>query len=147
MNVFNAEALRKARLSKRITQTELGMRVGMSSASVCRIERGERLPTAAEIDALSKALDSMAMKEVEIPKRDFSVATRLAGLQHRIKVEISLEQIREIAGQAIGHDCLKASARQPSALVFYVPLDGLAIDNLNTEEEEDDTTTIRPRHR
>jgi len=151
MNVFNAEALRKARLARRISQVDFGMKVGMSSATICRIERGERFPTAAEIEAFSKALDSTVMKEVVIPERDFSVATRLAGVQHRIKVEVSLEQIRQLAGDAGTQLTLSASERAPSALVFYVPLDGLVIErNPNEdliEEEEDDTNQIRPRHR
>lgn len=147
MNIFNAEALRRARLSKRITQADLGMQVGMSSASVCRIERGDRLPTASEIEAFARALDSMAMKEVDIPQRDISVATRLAGLQHRIKVQISVEQILSAATDQATGTALSASAQSsPGApLVFYVPLDGLSIDSF--EEEEEIKTQTRPRQR
>ena len=151
MNVFNAEGLRKARLEKRISQVDFGMKVGLSSATICRIERGERFPTAAEIEAFSKALDSTVMKKVVIPERDFSVATRLAGLKHRIKVEISLEQVRQLAGDAGSQITLSANEREPSALVFYVPLEGLAIDGFpneeSTEEEGEDTNQLRPRQR
>jgi transcriptional regulator with XRE-family HTH domain len=154
MNLFNAENLRKARLLKRITQAELAEKVGMSSASICRIERGERLPTASQIEAFSQALDSMTMKEVTIPERDISVATRLAGLQHRIKVEISLEQIlSDVVGRTDEKflNLQPQNQEQSKALVFYVPLDGLEVevDSFETDQEEESTTQttthMRPR--
>ena len=87
----------------------------------------------------------MAMKQVDIPSRDISVATRLAGLRHRIKVEISLEQILKDGAEQGNATALNAHTRQPSALVFYVPLDGLAVDSI--DEEEDIKTQMRPRQR
>lgn len=159
MNLFNAENLRKARLLKRITQAELAEKVGMSSASICRIERGERLPTASQIEAFSKALDSMSMKEVVIPERDISVVTRLAGLQHRIKVQISLEQILSDVVGLTDEKFLnlqpqsREQSEQSKALVFYVPLDGLEVeaDSFETETDQEEesttqtTTHMRPR--
>ena len=149
MEYFSAEALRKARLMKRVTQAELGLEVGLSAASVCRIERGDRLPSAAEMVSIKRALGSMEMKKVTIPEREFSVATRLAGGQHRIKIEIRLERFVEEA-RHIGPQmaCRPTSSKPGEPIAFYISLDGLAIESPeDANKEEELTNRLRPRQR
>ena len=56
---YIGEAIRKARLSKNLTQEELGARVGVQRAQISRIEKGKNI-TLANISRLMKAMEIQA---------------------------------------------------------------------------------------
>ena len=56
---YIGEAIRKARLSKNLTQEELGARVGVQRAQISRIEKGKNI-TLANISRLMKAMGIQA---------------------------------------------------------------------------------------
>ncbi len=153
MKVFNAEAMRRTRMSKHISQVEFGEMIGMSSATVCRIERGEKIPSPQEIQAITQALDVYVERDKLVPDRNFTVASRLTGLRHRLKVQVSLEQFRHedehrsgSAGPAGSRANVQGTA-SARPLVFYVPLDGLEIEPSDDQEEEESQNQLRPKQR
>jgi DNA-binding XRE family transcriptional regulator len=56
---YIGEAIRKARLSKNLTQEELGARIGVQRAQISRIEKGKNI-TLANISRLMKAMEIQA---------------------------------------------------------------------------------------
>ena len=56
---YIGEAIRRARLSKNMTQEELGARVGVQRAQISRIEKGKNI-TLANISRLMKAMEIQA---------------------------------------------------------------------------------------
>ena len=55
--------IKQQRIFLGLTRAELGKRAGLSSSVICRVERGERFPTARTLHKLAKALD---ISEVEL---------------------------------------------------------------------------------
>lgn len=49
--------LRKTRAKKKVSQSELGEKAGLSTSYVSMLERGERTPPLDTVDALARALD------------------------------------------------------------------------------------------
>ena len=56
---YIGEAIRQARLSKNLTQEELGARIGVQRAQISRIEKGKNI-TLANISRLMKAMEIQA---------------------------------------------------------------------------------------
>ena len=56
---YIGEAIRQARLSKNLTQEELGARIGVQRAQISRIENGKNI-TLANISRLMKAMEIQA---------------------------------------------------------------------------------------
>ena len=56
---YIGEAIKQARLSKNLTQEELGARVGVQRAQISRIEKGKNI-TLANISRLMKAMEIQA---------------------------------------------------------------------------------------
>ena len=131
---FEAQALRRARVGKRITQAELGRQVGLSTASVCRIERGERVPSAHEVEALMTALGLARQSNARVARRDLPVVSRIVGEDQRLKisVEISLEE-SDVQNDISPQQQDRLDGHRP--IVFYVPLTGLVI---RTKKANDD---------
>ena len=142
MKFFSAEGLRIQRMQKRVSQAELAAQVGLSTATICRIERGDRVPTAGELKELSDALLAMPMKpwaafaEDEVP----SEARVLRGDQ-QLRVEISLEKLEnaglKVSGIRRASAAETAKPGKGASVVFYVPLDGLALQPANDDSEEE----------
>lgn len=53
---YVGEAIRRARISKNLTQEELGARVGVQRAQISRIEKGQNI-TLSNMSKLFKAMD------------------------------------------------------------------------------------------
>lgn len=61
---YIGEAIKKVRMSKNLTQEELGARVGVQRAQISRIEKGQNI-TLANMSKLFKAMDVEV--KIEIP--------------------------------------------------------------------------------
>lgn len=53
---FVGEAIRKAREEQQLTQEELGERIGVKRAQICRLERGKSSPTLQTVGKVFRAL-------------------------------------------------------------------------------------------
>lgn len=53
---FVGEAIRKAREEQQLTQEELGERIGVKRAQICRLERGKSSPTLQTVTKVFRAL-------------------------------------------------------------------------------------------
>ena len=62
---YNAQVLLDARKNARLTQEEVGRRIGASKGYISRVERGLTVPTVA---TLYKIVSAMGMKIVFLPK-------------------------------------------------------------------------------
>ncbi|MBR2127549.1 MAG: helix-turn-helix transcriptional regulator [Bacteroidales bacterium] len=63
--LYIGEAIKKVRLSKNMTQEELGAMVGVQRAQICRIEKGHNIT----LSNLSKLFRAMKVKvKIEIPE-------------------------------------------------------------------------------
>jgi transcriptional regulator with XRE-family HTH domain len=63
---LNARAVIALREAKGLTQTALAKRLGISKASMCQFENGQRQPSAATAKAIAKALGA-AFSEITEP--------------------------------------------------------------------------------
>ena len=62
---YIGEAIKKVRLSKNLTQEELGARVGVQRAQISRIEKGQNI-TLSNMSKLFRAMDVIV--RIEIPE-------------------------------------------------------------------------------
>ena len=53
---FVGEAIRKARMQKNLTQEELGEKIGVKRAQICKLENGKCSPTISTISRVFRAL-------------------------------------------------------------------------------------------
>jgi len=65
MNKYVGEIIRETRKRKGLSQTVLGDLVGMSAATIHRIEHGEKIPTDAEITAIAEQLSINSTRLLE----------------------------------------------------------------------------------
>jgi len=64
------ERLRKVRLAKGLTQSELADRCGTSIAAISHIERGTKVPTLTTLVRLADALQCKVTKLIEVFDRE-----------------------------------------------------------------------------
>ena len=55
--------IKQQRIFSELTRAQLGQKAGLSASVICRVERGERFPTARTLHKLAKVLD---ISEVEL---------------------------------------------------------------------------------
>lgn len=150
MNFFSAEGLRIQRMQKRVSQAELAAKVGLSTATICRIEKGDKVPTAEEFKILSDALLAMPVKPWATTESDATPDLRLLRGEQRLRVEISLEDLGNTKppSSAQRDNVSAKAARQArgASFVFYVPLDGLAVQ-LSSEYDVHEELNEYPRQR
>lgn len=109
---------------------------------ICRIERGERVPSEGEVRALLTALDIAEEKTSSLPVRQLNVASRVIGMTQGLKVQITLEQMLDTQTTPPAGVPRSPGRRSPQPLTFYVPLDGLDMQEVEDEKEE----TIRSKY-
>ena len=141
------EELRLGRLSRRLSQAEVAAKVGFSTATLCRIEKGEKQPSGDEILAIAKVLNQIPLQF--IGSDSATAISKLAETRKRLKIEISMEELSaalESEPVSVG----KARGGKGSGpLVFYVDLDQ---DKTSGEverefDEEEASPFARDRHR
>lgn len=149
MKLFNAQTIRVGRLQRRVSQAELAEKVGLSTATLSRIENGQRLPSAEEVEAISTALESLPRKPWAVTESDATSIVRVTGSQKRLRVEVSLEEIICTMKGRPRKDITTAdkSVKDGTSLIFYVPLDGLALRETSSEEADESEVTEYPRIR
>lgn len=126
------EELRLGRLSRRLSQAEVASKVGFSTATLCRIEKGEKQPSSDEILAIAKVLDQTP---IQFDGGDsLTVISKLAETRKRLKIEISMEELSAVLGPKPFNIGKPLGGKGSSPLVFYVDLDEEKISD-ETEEE------------
>lgn len=122
MKVFNANDLRARRVAQNLTLVEFATRTGLSTPTLSRIENGLRLPSVAEVEVLTAALEPAAARpsrrrrSVSVPE----VASRYIDVPKRLRVEVSLEDVPT--------DDKSQVSGKPNGLpvVVFVSLEGLS---------------------
>ena len=89
----------------------------LSTATLCRIENGQKVPNAGEIQAIAKALSNVADQSKEGVGDDIA---KLAEPLKRLRIEINLEDIAEKIGQDNRDKTAVAQITQGSKLVIFV---------------------------
>ena len=94
--------IKQQRLFAELTRAQLGKKAGLSTSVICRVERGERFPTARTLHKLAKALD---ISEVELlihagylskPEsfKKIEEDTQIMKVDPRVLFELSKEPVR-----------------------------------------------------
>jgi len=119
MSKFFPDELRLGRLRRRLSQGELAQKVGVSTATLCRIENGQKVPTAEEVQAIAKALSEVADESQEGVGHDIS---KLAEPLKRLRIEIGLEDIADALGQDDEGKLALAPIKRGGRLVIFVTM-------------------------
>lgn len=119
MRNFFPDELRLGRLRRRLSLVELAQKVGVSTATLCRIENGQKVPSAGEIQAIAKALNEVADESKEGVGDDIA---KLAEPLKRLRIEINLEDIAEKIGQGNNDKSVGAQITQGGKLVIFVTM-------------------------
>ena len=119
MSKFFADELRLGRLRRRLSQGQLAQKVGVSTATLCRIENGQKVPTAEEVQAIAKALSQIADESKEGIGHDIA---KLAEPLKRLRIEINLEDIAESMGETSTGKAVTAQFTKGGKLVLFVTM-------------------------
>lgn len=148
MSNFFSDELRLGRLRRRLSLVELAQKVGVSTATLCRIENGQKVPNAAEIQAIAKALNEVADESKEGIGQDIA---KLAEPLKRLRIEINLEDIAERIGHSNKNKAATAQLTEGGKLVIFVTMAQLEEQqqsqaaNLAEYESEDEVKYQRER--
>lgn len=140
-----SEELRIGRLQRRLSQADLASMVGISAATLCRIERGDKVPSPEEACLIAKALNQIPAISKEEPEQD--PISKLTESPQRLKIEISLEDIFSAARSSTRNATESASKNGGATVVFYVSLEQLGTTEDQEEEVIENGVSKYPRDR
>ena len=140
-----SEELRLGRLRRRLSQTDVASVLGFSPATLCRIERGEKPPTAEEAHAIAKVLS--AFPEADEDNLGEESILKLAENRKRLRIEIGLEEIVANIGLSKRDVLSTEPGKRSATVVFYVELDKLDDSQIQESETLDSEVSKYERSR
>ena len=124
-----SEELRLGRLSRRLSQAEVAAKAGFSTATLSRIEKGEKQPSHDEILAIAKVLEQTSAQSSESGAE--ATIAKLADTRKRLKIEISLEELSTAFEVEIGPKGNTFGGKSGSPMILYVDIDAFDISEKN----------------
>jgi len=127
------ELIRKLRVSRGLSQSELARRIGSSSSYLCRIEAGERMPSPPMMLKMSKALGCEYEKLLGASGVLESDALPSKSRQPSVREE--LEELKRVVSALVGYDAYLPRTDEAAVARRPIPvLDEIAAGLLPDEE-------------